>query len=141
MNSPAQQPSTCHKPTFFHSIHTVTHCSGTLLAMRSTCPVTSQDRPLGFQKVQAPRNSRQLAHEGGLPCQLYAPATSAPNKLSLVLISAKRPKQNQGHSVARRIKSMKKPTNPIDNQTRDLSDCKAECQPTASLHNPITSSH
>ena len=65
INSSAEQPSTCHKPNFFHSTQAVTHSSGTSKAMRSTCPITGQDRPLGFQEGEAPRISRQLAHEGG----------------------------------------------------------------------------
>jgi len=28
-------------------------------------PITGQDRPWGFQEVEAPQISRQLAHEGG----------------------------------------------------------------------------
>jgi len=32
---------------------------------RQSYPITSLDRPLGLQEVEAPRVSRQLAHEGG----------------------------------------------------------------------------
>jgi len=65
VNSSVQQPSTCHKPTIFHATQTVTDCSGTSQATRSRYPIIGTDRPLGFQEVEAPRISRQSAHEGG----------------------------------------------------------------------------
>jgi len=43
------------------------------------------DRPLGFQEVEAPRNSRQLAHEGGRLSALYMAAVM-PQEIPMVLI-------------------------------------------------------
>jgi len=51
-------------------------------------PIPGLDKPSGLQEVEAPRISRQSAHEG---CQPYAPAAfnPPPQEISLVLISAK----------------------------------------------------
>ena len=55
-------------------------------------------------------------------CQPYAPAAFTPQERSLV-------NRHQGHSVARRVKSMKKDS--IENQTHDLPECSALSQSTA----------
>jgi len=65
VNFSVQKPSTCHKPTIFHATQIVTHYSGTSQASRSRYPITGQERPCGFQEVEAPRISRLSAHEGG----------------------------------------------------------------------------
>jgi hypothetical protein len=68
---------------------------------------------------------------------LHTSRFSLPRDIT-VLISVKRPKQHQGHSAGRTNKSMKKPSDPIGNQTRDLWYCKAECRPTASQRTATT---
>ena len=46
------------------------------------------DRPLWFQEVEAARNSRQLAHEGGRLSALYMAAIT-PQEIPMVLIPAR----------------------------------------------------
>jgi len=48
---------------------------------------TIPGQPWGFQEVEAPRISRQSAHEGDKVCQPYAPAAFTP--ILLVLISVR----------------------------------------------------
>jgi len=43
------------------------------------------NRPLGFQEVEAPRNSRQLAHESGSLSAPYMAAVT-PQEIPMVLI-------------------------------------------------------
>ena len=53
------------------------------------CHITGLDRSLGLQEVEAPRISRQSAHEGGKVYQSYAPAALTPQEILLVLISVR----------------------------------------------------
>ena len=55
----------------------------------------------------------------------------------MVLFSAKRLNQPQGHSAARRIMAMKNSNDTIRNQTRDLPTCSIEPQLTAPPHTHI----
>ena len=77
------------------------------------------DGPLGLQEVEAPRIPRKSAPEGGKVVssthQLLLPSKKYPQYSYLL-----RPSQRQGNSVARKIKSMKDPSDPIGNQTPDL---------------------
>ena len=93
-------------------------------------PITGLDRPLALHKVEVPRIFVQSAREGGkvvilrhrppLPlgrypwysCLLEVESTSGPN-------------------VAGRIRSVKNPSEPIGNRTRDLLPCSSTPQSTA----------
>ena len=60
-------PTTSLKPCYRHS---QTFCND----VSKSSPITGLDRPLGFQEVEAPRISRQPAHECGRvvsPTRLY----------------------------------------------------------------------
>ena len=46
-------------------------------------------RPIGLQKVEAPRNFRQSAHEGGKVVSPYTPAAFTPQEISLAFISVR----------------------------------------------------
>jgi hypothetical protein len=59
-----------------------------------------------------------------------------PQELFLVLISARGWVDNQGHSAAGRIMSMKNSNDTIGNRTRNLPVCSAVPQPTAPLRAP-----
>jgi hypothetical protein len=47
------------------------------------------DRPIGFQEVEAPRISRQSAHEGGKVVSPTHRAAFTPQEIFLVLISVR----------------------------------------------------
>jgi len=55
--------ATSSSPTYVY-LKLVTLSYG-LLATFKSHPITGLDRPLGLQKVEAPRISRQSTHEGG----------------------------------------------------------------------------
>jgi hypothetical protein len=79
-------------------------------------PFTGTHRPLGFQKFEAPRILRQLAHEGGKVVRPTHQATFTPREdpwYSFLL----EVELTQGHSAPGRIKSMKNLKDPIGNQT------------------------
>jgi hypothetical protein len=108
------------KPRTFVSVNTV-----------YSYPIIGPDRP-----SDAPRISKQSAHEGGkvvspthrpsLPPE-KTPGTHFCQRLSLP----------QGHSATGRIKSLKNSSDSIGNRTRSLPACSAVPQPTAPLHTPF----
>jgi hypothetical protein len=79
--------------------------------------------PLGPQEVEVPTISRQSAHEGG---KVVSPThrPPLPQKIFLVLISVRSWLDPQGHSLVRRVKSMKNSNGPIGNRTCDLRACR-----------------
>jgi hypothetical protein len=79
--------------------------------------VKSLERPLGLQEIEAPRISRQPAHEGS---KVASPTHRPP--LS---------QQRVDHSAAGRIKSLKDSNGRNGNRTCDLPACSAVSQPTA----------
>ena len=103
---------------------------------RKNNPITSLDRPWGFQEVEAPRfqDNRHMkvvrlvttTHRPPLPPGSI-PGTHVFYRLS-------RP---QGHSAAGRIISMKNCIDTMGNRTRDLPACGAVPQPTASPRAPV----
>jgi hypothetical protein len=81
-------------------------------------PYTDLDRPLGFQEFEAPRISRQSAHEGGKVVSPTHRPPLSPGNIPVTRLSLSRP---QGHSAAGGIKS----NDFIGNQTNDLTACSA----------------
>ena len=79
-------------------------------------------RPLGLQEVEPPRISRQSAYEVGkvLSPTHWQPLPPPPPKKMHFSFRLSWPK---GHSVARRIRSVKNPNDPIGNWTHDLLAC------------------
>jgi hypothetical protein len=79
---------------------------------------------MGFQEVEAPRISRQSAHEGG---KVVSP-THRPS-LPLRRIPAThfcyRLSRPQGHNTTGKITSLKDSSDFIGNRTRDLPICSA----------------
>jgi hypothetical protein len=88
-------------------------------------PITGLDRPFGLQEVEAPRTSRQSAHEGGNVVSLY------PLEISQVLISLTR---WVDRVRLEGLTQMKNPNAPTGNQTRDFPACNSVSQPTAPPH-------
>jgi hypothetical protein len=93
-------------------------------------PLQASTGPLGSRRLRQPKfpdnwhmkvvrlsalHNGCLYHPGDIPGTHFCQRLSQP----------------QGHRVAERIKSMKNPTNPIRNQTRDLLACSTVPQPTA----------
>ena len=78
--------------------------------------------------------SRHLAHEGGKVVSPTHRPPLPPQERFLVLISVGGLSQSQGHSVDRRIMSMKNSNDTIRNRTHDLPACSAVPQPTVPLH-------
>jgi len=73
----------------FSSYHTAQSCSATNPAVSQVGKKKLKlDRPLWFQEVEAPRNSRQLAHVGGRLSALYMAAVP-PQEIPKVLIPAR----------------------------------------------------
>ena len=68
-------------PSIFH------YCQISLRGKRY--PVTGLDKTLRLQKIQAPRTSRQSAHEDGKGNKPQAPALITLQETSLVLISVR----------------------------------------------------
>jgi len=99
-------------------------------------PTAGLDTPLGLQELEAPKPTRQSAHEGGKGWQLYAPAAFTPRKYSWYsfLLEAE---LTPGHSAAGRIKSMKNPNDHIETRNHDLPACSAVPQPTAPPHTSL----
>jgi hypothetical protein len=79
--------------------------------------------PIGVHNVEAPRNSRQSAHEG---VKVISPMHHPP------LPPGKIP-GTQGYSAAGRIMSMKNSSYPTGNRTHDFPTCSVVPQPTAPL--------
>jgi hypothetical protein len=101
--------------------------------------ITGLDRPLGLQEVEAPRISRQSAHEcGKVGSSTHRP--SLPPGDSPVTHSCLRLSEHQAHSVAGRIKSMKNSTDPTGNQTRNFHACSTVLQPTVPSRTPTSTS-
>jgi hypothetical protein len=96
-------------------------------------PYTGQDRPLRLQKVEVSVITSHSTHGGDKVVSLtYWPPWTAPQETSLVLISGWwRMCRCQGHSVARRIKSMKNHNDPFRNWTCILPACSTVPQLTA----------
>ena len=89
----------------------------------------SLNRPRGLQKVETPRNSRQLAHVGGkVVSPMHQPPLPPGDNPGTYLCY--RLSQLLHHSVARRIKSMKNSNDPIGNRTNEFPGCYAVPQPT-----------
>ena len=86
------------------------------------------DWPLGLQVVEAPKISKKLEPEGGKVFSCFYPQ-KYPQYSFLLRVS-----QAHCRSVARRIKSMKDPNDPIRNQTCDLLACRAVPQPNVLKH-------
>jgi hypothetical protein len=87
----------------------------------------------GFQEVEAPRISRQPAHESDCTHRGHLPPWDIPSTHFCYRLS-----QPQGHSAAGRIMSMKNSNDTIGNRTRDLPACSAVPQPTALPRAPIS---
>ena len=90
----------------------------------------SLDRPLGlqevkFQKFLDSRHMKAVNLSGLRTGRLYSPRDSSGTNF------CQRLSLPQGHSAARRIKSMKNPTDPIGNRTRGFPACNAVPYPTA----------
>jgi hypothetical protein len=115
------QPKSFTTCTAVHSLSSLQHCQW-------TCK-QSLYRPLGFQ--EDPRVSTQLAHEGGMVVSptYQLPPPDIPGSHYHQSLS-----WSQGHTAARRNKSMKSSNYPIKNQTRDLPAFSAMPQPLALLH-------
>jgi hypothetical protein len=87
---------------------------------------------LSFQEGEAPRISRQSSYEGAKYVTLkHQPALPPPPRrhpwYSFVLGLGR----SQGHSAAGKIKSMKNPSYPIGNRTRNSQVCSAAPKPSA----------
>jgi hypothetical protein len=93
------------------------------------------DRPLGFQEVEAPKISRQSAHERGKVVSPTHRPPLTPRNIPGTHFCY-RLSRLQGHSAAGRIKSMKNSNYTIGNWTRDLT-CSAVPQPTAPPRAPL----
>jgi len=76
---------------------------------------TGLDRPLGLQEVEAPRISRELALEGGMVVSpTHRPPSLPPGEITGSHF-CQRHSRPQHHGVARRIKVIKNPNDPIGN--------------------------
>jgi hypothetical protein len=76
-------------------------------------PITLLDRPLGLQEVEASRISRQHMKVTVVTAIHWMLLPPSGNPWHSFLLEAE---SSQSHSVARRIKSMKNPIDPIRNQ-------------------------
>jgi hypothetical protein len=94
-------------------------------------PITGLDRLSGLLAVEAPRISRQSAHEGG---KVFCPTHWPPLPPRRYSWYSSRP---QSYSAAGRIKSMKKPNDPIGNRICYFPACFAVPQRTAPPYSPI----
>ena len=86
----------------------------------------------GFQEVEAPRISRQSAHEGDKVSPTHRPPLPPGNILGTHLCF--RMSRPQGHSAAGRTMSIKNTNDTIGKRSRDLPVCSAVPQPTAPLY-------
>ena len=90
------------------------------------------NRSLGSQEVQPPRNFIKLEQEGGkIDSPRHRPLlspghTHSPN----ICQTLSGPHE---YSLARKIKSMKNPNDPIGNRNRNLPACNTVLQPTATM--------
>jgi hypothetical protein len=93
-------------------------------------PQTGLDRPLEPQGNKGPWISRQSAHKcGKVVSPMHWPPTAPRNIPGTHFCH--RLSRTQCHGVAKRLKSMKNPNDPIGNRTRDLRACNTFPQSTA----------
>ena len=99
-------------------------------------PYTGLERPLGLQEVETPRISIQSAHEGGkfISPTYWLPLVPGDTLGTNFFWGLSQP---QGHSVARRNKSLKNPYDPIWNRTCNHVACSAMSQPSALTCTPL----
>jgi hypothetical protein len=89
--------------------------------------------PLGLQKFEVPRISRQSAQEGGMVVNpTYGPPLSPGDIPGTHFFQ--RTSRQPDHSAVGMIKSLKNPNDLTGNHTRDLPACSAEPQPIESPH-------
>ena len=100
-------------------------------------PITSLDRPWGFQEAEAPRfqdnRHMKVVRLSELRTGRLYPPENIPGTHFFYRLS-----QPQGHSAAGRIMSMKNSNDTIGNRTRDLQACSAVPQPTAPTRIPFS---
>jgi hypothetical protein len=98
-------------------------------------PITGLDRPLGFDEVEAPRfpynRHMKAVRLSALRTGRLYPPENIPG--THFCYSLSRP---HGHSVTKRIMSMKDSNDTIGNQNRNLPVCSAVPQPTAPSRAP-----
>jgi hypothetical protein len=93
-------------------------------------PITDLDRPLGLVEVEAPRISRQSAHESG---KVFSPKHQPPLPPGGIPVNSFKleVESTQYYSTTVRINSMKNANVPIGNITRVLQAYSAVLRPTA----------
>jgi hypothetical protein len=102
---------------------------------------TCLDRPKDSRRLRLPEFlDHQHVKVIRLPAALCTVCLyqQPPPKMVVVLISVRGWSWLQDHSVARRIKLMKNPNDPIQNQTKDLPGCSGLPQSSVPLHTTIT---
>ena len=105
------------------------------LTPRKTNTCTGLDRPLVFQKVDAPRISRQRLTKMARLSALRTDRLYSPGEIPGTHFCY-RPSRLHGHNEARKIRPMKNPNYPTGNRTRDILARSAAPQPTAPPPNP-----
>jgi hypothetical protein len=91
--------------------------------------IAGLERPWKRQEVEAPRNYRKSAYDGGDVSPTHPPPLPPDHNPRTHF--CQRLSQPQGHSAAGRIRSMKNYNNPVGGTTCDLPTCSAVPQPTA----------
>ena len=97
-------------------------------------PITGLGRPLGFQEVEAPSISRQLAQEGGEIVNPMNRPSKPPGDTPGVHFCY-RLSRTYCYSAAGIIQSMKNTNDLIGNRIRNLQTCNEVPQLTAPLNN------
>jgi hypothetical protein len=92
-------------------------------------------QPLGLQVAEAPRISRQPAHQGGKVVSPVHWLPLLPGDIPGTDLY-QRPSRPQSHSAARRIKSMKNSSDLNGNKTCDLPACNVVPQPSVPACTP-----
>jgi hypothetical protein len=97
-------------------------------------PIAGIDMPLGIQVFETPRIPRYTKVSALSTGCFYPPP---PPEIFLVLVSVRGSVDPHGHSVARRMKSVKNSNDTIGNRTRDLLACSVVPRPPAPLRDPL----
>ena len=94
------------------------------------------NRLLGLQETEAPTASIQTSHECGKVASLTQRPFSFPGDIPRTHFCC-RLSRTEGHSVARKVRSMKNSSGSNENRTHDLPACSVVPQQTASPPTPL----